>query len=161
MPINSDEKIQLFFAGLRFVRATSPSASVWRAPRLADAAILRCATGRLAAVGAAGQMPLAGSKVCDNCGTQEASCWYGKAGGPHWCKKAACMRAGGYLPPLQARRGKRARSGGEGSDGAGPNDEDMLAVEPIPPVWELLAVEGQRFCGRVAKVCARRGPCTR
>ena len=117
----------------------------------------RCATGRLAA----GQMPLAGSKVCDNCGTQEASCWYGKAGGPHWCKKAACMRAGGYLPPLQARGGKRARSGGEGSDGAGPNEEDMLAAEPIPHVWELLAVEGQRFCGRVAELWARRGPCTR
>ena len=98
-------------------------------------------------------MPLAGSKVCDNCGTEEASCWYGKAGGPHWCKKAACMRAGGYLPPLQGRRQKRARTGGEGSEqGGGPNEEEMLAAEPIPLIWELLGVEGQLYCGGVAEV---------
>ena len=98
------------------------------------------------------QMPPVLSKVCESCGTQEASCWYGKRGGPHWCKKAACMRAGGYLPPLQGRRQKRARTGGEGSEGGGPNEEEMLAAEPIPLIWELLGVEGQLYCGGVAEV---------
>ena len=97
-------------------------------------------------------MPAVRSKVCDNCGTEEASCWYGKAGGPHWCKKSACMRAGGYLPPLQGRRSRRARAAYEESEAGGQIEEEPLAPEPIPLIWELLSVEGQRCCSVVAIV---------
>ena len=60
-------------------------------------------------------------RPCHECGATQASIWYGKRGEPKYCKKADCMRAGGYLalkkpkgarPPsvrAQARRPTRSR----------------------------------------------------
>ena len=51
---------------------------------------------------------------CACCGATEASIWYGKKGGEKYCKKAACMREGGYLAAKKAKAGsaagKRARA---------------------------------------------------
>ena len=40
---------------------------------------------------------------CAVCGTDKASIWYGKRAGDKYCKKAECMRAGGYLKPKKAK----------------------------------------------------------
>ena len=56
---------------------------------------------------------------CACCGATQASIWYGKKDEMKYCKKAACMRAGGYLAAQERKKEKekkvkRARGGGLG-----------------------------------------------
>jgi hypothetical protein len=76
---------------------------------------------------------------CSECGATQASIWYGRRGGPKYCKKADCLRAGGYLLPKKAKglASKRVRA------------ERM--VEEVPEsinldssLSELIDVYGQR-----------------
>ena len=44
--------------------------------------------------------------------------WHGKKPGPYFCKKAECMRVGGYLPPKKGRRASKRRLADENVDEA-------------------------------------------
>ena len=44
---------------------------------------------------------------CAKCGATQASIWYGKRVGDKYCKKAECMREGGYLAPTEGEGGQR------------------------------------------------------
>jgi hypothetical protein len=57
-------------------------------------------------------MPKAGGG-CAHCGATEASIWYGKKDALQYCKKADCMRAGGYPAPKKLKRARAVAPGAE------------------------------------------------
>ena len=80
---------------------------------------------------------------CACCGATQASIWYGKKDENKYCKKAACMRAGGYLAPMKKEREKkvkRARGGGDVKEE--PEDEEVVNLDTT--VTELIDIYGQR-----------------
>ena len=78
---------------------------------------------------------------CSNCGATHASIWYGKRSGHKYCKKAECMRAGGYLGPKKMKA-KRVRA----ALAAALADEDGEAevINEDTSIIELIAIYGQR-----------------
>ena len=77
---------------------------------------------------------------CTCCGTTMASIWYGKKGGDKFCKKAACMREGGYLAAkkLKGTAAKRARATAVKEE----YEEEIVNVELT--VSEVVDIYGQR-----------------
>ena len=61
---------------------------------------------------------------CACCGATEASIWYGKKEADQYCKRAECMRAGGYLPPKKLKRARAVAAAG-----AEPAVAELGAVE--------------------------------
>ena len=78
---------------------------------------------------------------CSNCGVTQASIWYGKRTGHRYCKKAECMRAGGYLGPKKMKA-KRVRA----ALAAALEDEDGEAevINEDTSIIELIDIYGQR-----------------
>ena len=79
---------------------------------------------------------------CHECGATQASIWYGKRGEPKYCKKADCMRAGGYLA-LKKPKGaasKRARPG-QAAD-AVKAEAESISIDAT--VAEIIDIYGQR-----------------
>ena len=78
---------------------------------------------------------------CACCGATTASIWYGKKGADKFCKKADCLRAGGYLAPKQVKAGsaaaKRARA-------AEVKEEDDEVINLDTTISELIEIYGQR-----------------
>ena len=83
---------------------------------------------------------------CASCGTTLASIWYGKRGGDKYCKKAICMREGGYLAAKKAKAGsaagKRARAA------AVKEEEEEEEVNLDLTVSEVIDIYGQRSAAR-------------
>ena len=82
---------------------------------------------------------------CACCGATQASIWYGKKDDMKYCKKAACMREGGYLAPKKdlkekQKKLKRARGGGDVKEE--PEDEEVVNLDTT--VTELVDIYGQR-----------------
>ena len=77
---------------------------------------------------------------CASCGTTVASIWYGKKDEEKYCKKAACMRAGGYLSPkkLKGTTAKRARVHAVKEE----SDEEIINIDLS--VSEVIDIYGQR-----------------
>ena len=78
---------------------------------------------------------------CACCGATQASIWYGKKDEMKYCKKAACMRAGGYLAPKKEKekKVKRARGGDVKEE---PEEEEVVNLDTT--VTELIDIYGQR-----------------
>ena len=76
---------------------------------------------------------------CACCGATQASIWYGKKDESKYCKKAACMRAGGYLAPKKEKKLKRARGGDVKEE---PEEEEVVNLDTT--VTELVDIYGQR-----------------
>jgi hypothetical protein len=78
---------------------------------------------------------------CSSCGTTNASIWYGKKDGPKYCKKAGCMRQGGYLMPKKVKAGsaaaKRARAPVKEEE-----EEEVINLDTT--ITELVDIYGQR-----------------
>ena len=95
---------------------------------------------------------------CTKCGTTHASIWYGKKG-EKFCKKADCLRAGGYLPPKKDKKGsvaaKRARWA---TSCAEVEEEETINVDLT--VSEVLDIYGQR-CATACHARPSRTPACR
>ena len=79
---------------------------------------------------------------CAECGATWASIWYGKRGEEKYCKKADCMRAGGYLAPRKAKgaAAKRARAGLAAAEVK--VEPESISIDAT--VAEILDIYGQR-----------------
>ena len=77
---------------------------------------------------------------CACCGATVASIWYGKKDNEKYCKKAACMRAGGYLAPKKEKEKKLKRARGDVKEE--PEEEDVINLDTT--VTELVDIYGQR-----------------
>ena len=77
---------------------------------------------------------------CACCGTTMASIWYGKKGTEKFCKRAECMRAGGYLPAKKIKgAAKRARAA---ATEVKEEEEETINVDLT--VSEVIDIYGQR-----------------
>ena len=79
---------------------------------------------------------------CACCGATQASIWYGKKDEMKYCKKAACMRAGGYLAPKKEKEKKVKRARGGGDVKEEPEEEEVVNLDTT--VTELVDMYGQR-----------------
>ena len=77
---------------------------------------------------------------CAHCGATFASIWYGKRDEDKYCKKADCIRAGGYLAPkkLKGVAAKRARVQAVKEE----SEDEIINVDLM--VSEVIDVYGQR-----------------
>eukprot|EP00966_Prymnesium_polylepis_P219427 5076764-Prymnesium_polylepis.1 len=91
---------------------------------------------------------------CAECGTTFASIWYGKKGQAKYCKKAECMRVGGYLAPKKVKAGsaaaKRARA-----TAAEVKEEEEEIINIDLNVSEVIDIYGQRCAARRAHARAQ------
>ena len=104
-------------------------------------------------------MPIEGGP-CSCCGATAASIWYGKKDGPKNCKKAECMRAGGYLMAKKVKKvsaaTKRARA-----TTAEVKEEDEEVINIDLDISEVIDIYGQRCAAPTPAPSprARRPPC--
>ena len=98
-------------------------------------------------------VPVLEGGPCSHCGATQASIWYGKREGHRFCKKADCMRAGGYLKPKKLSKRVRAVAAALEDE---ENDGEVINVDTT--IIELIDIYGQRCVHAWSKVRACQMP---
>ena len=91
---------------------------------------------------------------CAHCDSDSSTVWYGGRNNPQYCRKNACLRAGGYRPPLSdancepsagtTRKSRRWREVSQVAEQPRDSDEE-IEREWKGPVSEIFMCQGMRY----------------